>query len=66
MKGRGINATTSQQMRDHPCGGKSDGDGDGDKKCRALPSRDLAATVLVLTAEAVAAPIAEDANGGNR
>jgi hypothetical protein len=32
---------------------------------RAPPSRDLAATALVLAAEAVAAIIADDANGGN-
>ena len=30
-----------------------------------LPSRDLAATALVLTAEAEAALIADDADGGN-
>ncbi len=32
---------------------------------RAPPSRDLAATALALTAEAAAALIADDANGGN-
>ena len=32
---------------------------------RAPPSRDLAATALALAAEAAAALIAEDANGGN-
>jgi hypothetical protein len=32
---------------------------------RALPSRDLAATALVLAAEAAAALIVEDVNGGN-
>ena len=32
---------------------------------RALPSRDLAATALVLAAEASAALIADDADGGN-
>ena len=34
-------------------------------KGSALPSRDLVTTALVLTAEAVAALIADDANGGN-
>ena len=32
---------------------------------RALPSRDLAATALALAAEAAAALIADDADGGN-
>ncbi len=32
---------------------------------RAPPSRDLAATALALAAEAAAALIADDANGGN-
>ena len=35
------------------------------RKCRALPSWDLVATALVLTAEAAAVLIADDANGGN-
>ncbi len=67
-RGRGIDTTTSRQMRDYPCGSKSDGNGngDGDGKCRALPSRDLAATVLVLAAEAAAVLIVDDTNGGNR
>ena len=33
--------------------------------CRAPPSRDLAATALALAAEAAAALIADDADGGN-
>jgi hypothetical protein len=53
-------------MRDHPCGGKSDGDGNGNGKCRVLSSWDLAGTVLVLAAEAAAALIADNADGGNR
>ena len=61
-RGGGINATTSRQTRDDP-GGKSDGDGDG--KCRAPPSRDLAATTLVLAAEAATVLIVDDADGRN-
>jgi hypothetical protein len=45
--------------------GGSKGDGDGDRECRAPPSRDLAATALVLAAEAAAALIADEAIGGN-
>ena len=63
MRGGGINATTSRPTRDYPGGSK--GDGDGDRECRAPPSRDLAATALVLAAEAAAALIADDAIGGN-
>ena len=37
----------------------------GNAECRAPPSRDLAATALVLAAEAAAALIADDAIGGN-
>jgi hypothetical protein len=66
MRGGGIDATTSRQTRDNHGGGESNGDGDGDRKCHAPPSRDLAATVLVLAAEAAAALIADNANGGNR
>jgi hypothetical protein len=40
-------------------------DGNGNRECRTPPSRDLAATALVLTAEAAAALIADDAIGGN-
>jgi hypothetical protein len=58
-------ATTSRQRRDDRGGGKSNGNGDGKRECRVPPSRDLAATALVLTAEAEAALIADDANGGN-
>ena len=77
MRGGGINVTTSHQTRDYHGGGKSDGngngdgngdgdgDGDGDGECCMPPSRDLAATALVLAAEAVAALIADDADGGN-
>ena len=54
MRGGGINATTSHQTRDCRGGGKIDCDGDGGRKCRATPSWDLAATALVLVAEAVA------------
>jgi hypothetical protein len=63
MIGGGINATTSCQTRDYR--GSSKGNGDGDRECRAPPSRDLAATALVLAAEAAAALIADDAIGGN-
>jgi hypothetical protein len=49
----------------HRGGGKSNGDGDGNGECRVPPSRDLAATAPVLAAEAVAALIADDADGGN-
>ena len=65
MRGRGINATTSHRTRDYRGGSKSDGNGNGDGECRAPPSRDLAATALVLAAEAAAVLIADDANGGN-
>jgi hypothetical protein len=63
MRGGGINATTSRRTRDYHGGSK--GDGDGNRECRAPPSRDLAATALVLAAEAAAALIADDAIGGN-
>ena len=65
MRGGGINATTSRQTRDCCGGGKSDGDGDGDRECHTPPSRDLAETALVLAAEAVATLIADDADGSN-
>ncbi len=65
MRGGGINATTSHQTRDYSGGGKSDSNGDGDGECRASPSQDLAATALVLAAEAAAALIMDDADGGN-
>ena len=65
MRGGGINATTSRQTRDYQAGGKSHANGDGDGECRAPPSRDLAATALVLAAEAAAALIADDAGGGS-
>ena len=65
MRGGGINTTTSHRTRDYHGGGKSDSDGNGDGECRARPSRDLAATALVLAAEAVAALIADDADSGN-
>ncbi len=65
MRDGGINATTSRQTRDYRGGGKSDGDCNGDRECRLPPSRDLAATDLVLAAEAVAALIADNADGGN-
>jgi hypothetical protein len=52
-------------MRDYHGGGKRDGDGDGDGECRAPSSWDLAATALVLAAEAAAALIVDDAHGGN-
>ncbi len=55
--------TTSRQTRDYRGGSK--GDGDGDRECRTLPSRDLTATALVLTAEAAATLIADDTIGGN-
>ena len=65
MRGGGINTTTSRRTRDYRGGGKSDGDGNGDGECRTPPSWDLAATALVLAAEAAAALIADDADGGN-
>jgi hypothetical protein len=65
MRGGGINATTSRQTRDCRGGGKSDGDGDSDGECRTPPSQDLAETTLVLAAEAAAALVADDADGGN-
>ena len=66
MRGGGINATTSHRTRDYrSSGNKTNGNGDGNRECRAPPSRDLAATALVLAAEAAAALIADDANGGN-
>jgi hypothetical protein len=55
MRGGGINTTTSRRMRDYCGGGKSDGDGNGVGECCTPPSWDLAATALVLAAEAVAA-----------
>ena len=63
MRGGGINATTSHQTRDYR--GDSKGDGNGDRECHAPPSRDLAATALVLMVEASAALIADNADGGN-
>ena len=65
MRVRGINPTTSRQMRDDRGGSKSDGDGNGDRKCRTPPSRDLAATALVLAAEATVVLVGDDADGGN-
>jgi hypothetical protein len=44
---------------------KSDGDGNGDGECHTPPSWDLVATALVLAAEATAALIADDTDGGN-
>ena len=57
--------TTSRQMRDYRGGGKSNGDGNGNGECCTPPSWDLAATALVLAAEAAAALIVDDAHGGN-
>jgi hypothetical protein len=51
----GINATTSQRTRDDRSGG--DGNGNGHRKCRMLPSRDLATTALTL--------IVDNTNGSN-
>ena len=66
-RGGGINTTTIQQARDFCGGSESDGDGngDGDGKCHAPLSPNLAATALVLVAEAVATLIGDDADGGN-
>ncbi len=66
-RGGGINTTTIQQARDFCGGSESDGDGNGDgnRKCHAPLSPNLAATALVLVAEAVAVLIADDADGGN-
>jgi hypothetical protein len=63
MRGGGINATTSRRTRNYRSGSK--GNDNGDRECRAPPSRDLAATALVLAAEAAAALIADDAIGSN-
>jgi len=63
MRGGGINATTSRRTRDYRGGSK--GEGNGCRECHALPSRDLAATALVLAAEAAATLIADNAIGGN-
>jgi hypothetical protein len=52
-------------MRDDRGSGKSNGNGNGNGECRAPPSRDSAATALVLLAEVSAELIADDANGGN-
>jgi hypothetical protein len=53
-------------MRDDRGGGKSNGEGDGNVIPRAAAAiRDLTATALVLAAKALAALIADDANGGN-
>ena len=64
MSGRGIDTTASWQTRDDRGGGESNGDGNGNGKCRAPPSRDLATTALVLAAEAAAALISDNADGG--
>jgi len=63
-EGEDASSTTCDKGDNHSCD-KSNGDGDGDRECRALPSRDLVATALVLAAEAAAALIADDADGGN-
>ena len=63
MRGGGINTTTIRRTRDYRGGGKSDGDGNGDGKCRTPPSWDLASTALVLAAEASATLILDDAGG---
>ena len=55
MRGGGINTTTSRRTRDYRGGGKSDGDGNGDRECRTPPSWDLAVTALVLAAKVSAA-----------
>ena len=65
MRGRGINATTSRRTRDNRGGGKSNGNDNVDGKCCVPPSRDLAMTALVLTAETMVPLIADNANGGN-
>ena len=66
-RGGGINTTTIRQARDFCGGSKSDGDsdGDGNGKCHAPLSPNLAATALVLVAEAVATLITDDTDGGN-
>jgi hypothetical protein len=65
MRGGGINTTTSRRTRDYRGGSKRDGNGNGDRECRTPPSWDLAATALVLAAEAAAALIADNADGDN-
>jgi hypothetical protein len=65
MRGGGINTTTSRRTRDYRGGGKSDGDGNGNRECRTPPSWDLAVTAMVLAAEVSAALIADNANGGS-
>ena len=62
-RARGIDATASWQTRDNCGNSNGNGDGSGDGKCCAPPSRDLTTTALVLAADAVAALIADDANG---
>jgi hypothetical protein len=64
MRGGGIDATTSRQTRDDCDSGKSNDNVNGNGKCRAPPSRDLATTTLVPAAEAAAALIAGNADGG--
>jgi hypothetical protein len=64
-RGGGIDAITSGQMRDNRGVSKSNGDGNGNKKCCAPPSRDLAVTALVLATEAAAPLIADDADSSN-
>ena len=69
-RGGGIDATTSWRTSDFHSGGESNGNGigngDGDGKCHAPPScRDLAATALVLTAEAASTLIADVTDGDN-
>ena len=63
MRGGGINATTSHRMRDYRGGSKSNGDGNSNGECHAPPSQNLAATTLVLTAEADTALIVDEADG---
>jgi len=65
MRGEGTNMTTSRRTRDCRGGGKSNGDGNGNGECHTPPSWDLAATALVLAAEAVAVLIVDNAVGGN-
>ena len=58
----GVDATTSRRKRDDH---GSSGNCAGNRKCRAPLSQNLAATALVLAAEAAAALIADNADGGN-
>ncbi len=72
---REVEARDNRQRNNQPANERqTGGEAPADKRCRGLdrprlrrarPSRDLAATAPALAAEAAAALIADDANGGN-